>query len=58
MLPLVVTGISQKRISLVSSSLQTFEIIRQITANNRESFGIGGTGAENGEHGAEIERKN
>ena len=22
-----------------------------------ESFGIGGTGAENGQHGAEIERK-
>ena len=47
MLPLVVTGISQKRISLVSSSLQTFEIIRRITVNNRESFGIGGTGTEN-----------
>ena len=54
----MVTANLQKRISLVSSLLYTYEIIRQTIANNRESFGIGGTGAENGEHDAEIERKN
>ena len=44
---------SQKGISLVPSLVYTFEIIRK-----RESFSIGDTGTENGEHGTEIDRKN
>ena len=54
----MVTVKLQKRNSVVSGLWQTYEKIRQIEGNNTEYFDIGGTGAENGEHGAEIERKN